>query len=101
MIRPADAFGPWATGITPTERVARLRAMQAIARLSCGPRGDMLCTLLRSAETDPAGLEAAAAALARLEPLDFRRVLASYAQVHRPLPAGASKPRPSPSPRRS
>lgn len=84
MIRAADAFGPWAADITPTERVARLRAMQAITRLSCGPRGETLCALLRLAETDPTGLEAAAAALARLEPLDYRRVLASYAQVHRP-----------------
>ncbi|KQS75458.1 hypothetical protein ASG32_27225 [Methylobacterium sp. Leaf361] len=94
MIASADAFGPWAIDITPIERTARLRAMQAIARLSCGPRGDTLCALLRQAETDPASLEAAAAALARLEPLDYRRVLASYAQVHRPmLPARAGSQR--------
>lgn len=92
MISSADAFGPWATGITPTERVARLRAMQAITRLSCGPRGDALCALLRCAETDPASLEPAAAALARLEPLDYRRVLASFAQVHRPQPSTRRQP---------
>ncbi|SDO52165.1 hypothetical protein SAMN05216360_12540 [Methylobacterium phyllostachyos] len=93
MIRPADAFGPWAANITPSERTARLRAMQAIARLSCGPRSDTLCALLRLAETDPDTLEAAAAALARLEPLDYRRVLASYAQVHRPGLSVRSGPR--------
>lgn len=84
MIAPSDQFGPWAPNLPVIERTARLRAMQAIARLSCGPRADRLCALLRRAETDPDALEPAAVALGRLEALDYRRVLASFAALHRP-----------------
>lgn len=87
MIAHSDQFGPWAADIPQIERTARLRAMQAIVRLSTGPRGDAVCALLRRAEIDPDAMEPAAVALGRLEPLDYRRVLSSYAAIHRPQPA--------------
>lgn len=36
MIPAARAFGPWTTGIDPAERLARLRSLRAIVRLSLG-----------------------------------------------------------------
>ena len=86
MIAPCDAFGPWSTTITPHERTARLRTMRAIVSLCCGPRGEALCDLLRTAETDETALEPAAAALGRLAALDYRRVLGTFAALHRPQP---------------
>lgn len=84
MIAPADAFGPWAPGLDRVERVARLRAMRAIARLCLGPRGHAFTGALRRAETDPGQLEAALQQLNALAPIDQRSVLASFAGLHRP-----------------
>ena len=84
MIRPCDQFGPWAANLDHAEQRARLRAMRALARVHCGPRSTDLVHLLAQAETDPAALEPALAALSGLEPLDERRVWASYAALNRP-----------------
>ncbi|CAA2161244.1 hypothetical protein MBRA_06404 [Methylobacterium brachiatum] len=46
MIRPCDQFGPWAVDLDHAEQRARLRAMRALARVHCGPRGADLCRLL-------------------------------------------------------
>ena len=83
MIRPCDQFGPWAPDLDTAERRARLRAMQALARVHCGPRGADLVRLLAQAETDSAALEPALTALDRLPSNDRRHVLASYAALHR------------------
>jgi hypothetical protein len=84
MIPAADRFGPWAADLGETERVARLRALRAIVRLLTGSRGAELYRLLKAAETHPEALEPAAHALAHLEPLDRRQVLACFAALHRP-----------------
>ena len=83
MIPAADQFGPWALDLDPAERLARLRSMRAIVRLSCGARGEAFADLLRQAERDPAALEPAADALKRLAGLDRRHVLTSFAALHR------------------
>jgi hypothetical protein len=80
---PADQFGPWAPNLDRTERLARLRSMRAIVRLSCGSRGEALADQLCRAERDPAALPVAAAALNRLASTDRRHVLASFAALHR------------------
>lgn len=82
-IPAADRFGPWSDRIDGTERVARLRSLRAIVRLTTGPRGDRLAGLLHRAEQDAAALVPALAALNRLAALDRRSVLASFAAVHR------------------
>ncbi|QEE37615.1 hypothetical protein [Methylobacterium sp. WL1] len=53
MIALQNAFGPWRPDVDPAERLARLRAMRAIARVTLGPRGDAFTETLRKAETDP------------------------------------------------
>lgn len=81
MIRPCDQFGPWAVDLDHAEQLARLRAMRALARVHCGPRGADLCRLLARAETDPAALDLALVALDRLPSNDRRHLLASYSAL--------------------
>lgn len=83
-IPAADRFGPWSDRIDVTERVARLRAMRAIVRLSTGPRGERLAVLLHRAERDASALAPALDALNALAALDRRSVLGSFAALHRP-----------------
>ena len=84
MIAPANRFGPWRDGIDPAERLARLRSMRAICRLTLGPRGAAFAEALHRAETDHAQLEPALARLDALASLDRRAVLCSFAALHRP-----------------
>ena len=83
-ITPADRFGPWSDAIDAAERRARLRCLRAIVHLFLGPRGEPLTCELRRAESNDQALEYALAALNGLAALDRRRVLASYAALHRP-----------------
>ncbi|WP_342148160.1 hypothetical protein [Methylorubrum sp. SB2] len=84
---PADArFGPWSDHIDAAERLARLRSLRAIVRLTTGPRGEALADELHRAERDASRLPFALAALDSLAPLDRRQVLSSYAALHRPQP---------------
>lgn len=83
MIASADRFGPWSDRIDAAERLARLRSMRAIVRLTTGPRGDRLASELHQAERDAARLPAALAALDALAPIDRRQVLTTFAQLHR------------------
>lgn len=81
MIRPADAWGPFAPNIDPAEQRARLRSLRALAKVYAGPRAADACRLLAQAETDPAALEPASEALGRLAPIDRRQILASFARL--------------------
>jgi hypothetical protein len=85
MIPAADAWGPFRADIDAAERKARLRCLRAVVHLSTGPRGQALADLLRRAEQDLALLVPALAALSNLDPLDKRRVWASYATLNRPV----------------
>lgn len=83
-IPAADRFGPWSDRIDGAERVARLRSLRAIVRLSTGPRGERLAVLLHRAERDASALAPALDALNALAALDRRSVLGSFAALHRP-----------------
>lgn len=84
MIPAADRWGPFSAGLDPAERVARCRGLAAVIHLIAGPRGAEAVRLLRSAETNPATLSAAAAAINALPTIDKRHVWASYAALSRP-----------------
>lgn len=79
-----DRWGPWASGISDCERLARLRSLRAIVRLLLGPRGDVLARAIHCAEEGAVGLDTLHGALSRLPSLDYRKVLASYAALTRP-----------------
>ncbi|MCC0808058.1 hypothetical protein FPV16_17885 [Methylobacterium sp. W2] len=81
MIPAADAWGPFAPGLPEAERRAQLRALRALSKVYAGPRAAALCQLLAQAETDTAALEPASRALHHLEPLDWRRILSSFANL--------------------
>ncbi|GJD33043.1 hypothetical protein PMNALOAF_4324 [Methylobacterium adhaesivum] len=89
-IKPADAWGAFASGLDPCERRARTRALNVIVRMHTGPRGDDICRTLRHAEDDAGLLPWASTLLNALAPLDRRRVWGAYAAFTRPaerLPA--------------
>lgn len=79
----AWTFGPFAAGLAPAERVARLRCLRAIVQLHAGPRGTAAARALHAAEEDAEAAPLAVAALDRLDALDRRHILASYAKVAR------------------
>lgn len=86
-----DRWGPWASGISDCERLARLRTLRTIVHLLLGRRGDVLERAIRCAEESVVDLDLLHVALSRLPSLDFRRVLASYAAIARPAaPCGAA-----------
>jgi hypothetical protein len=70
-------FGPWAVGIDPAERLARLRSLRALALVHCRLETNFINTLWR-AETDDTALPAAFDQLQRLPALRRRHLLASY-----------------------
>ena len=82
-ISPTDRWGPFADGLDPAERLARLRALRQTARLLSGPRAIDLCRLLAHAETDPAALEPACRALHAMAGTDKRQIWAAYAALAR------------------
>lgn len=77
----ADQWGPFAEGLDPAERRARLRSLRALARVYAGPRAADVCRFLAQAETDPEALEPAILAINRLAPIDRRQILASFARL--------------------
>lgn len=85
-IPPGDRWGPFALDLRPAERLGRLRALRAIARLLLGPRGEGLTRLLALAEIDPAPstLACAVELINAMPSLDRRKVLSSYAALNRP-----------------
>lgn len=76
-------FGPFARGLAPVERVARLRTMRTVVMMHCGPRGDVAARALDLAEASPDAEQLAIGALERLPSLDRRRVLATYRRVEK------------------
>jgi hypothetical protein len=62
-------FGPWSFGISPMERLARLRALRALAMLICGGPAHPLYVELLAAELDVAALPRALDQLGRLPAL--------------------------------
>lgn len=83
MIPSSWQFGPFASGLGPVERTARLRAMRTCVQLHLGDRGQVVARALHLAETDPDCAGLAIGALERLPSLDRRRVLSAYQRVSR------------------
>lgn len=84
-MHPRDCWGPFAEGIDPAERRARLRCLRAIVHLLTAPRGADLRAHLGRAEWDETALPFAAAALDRLASRDRHGVLATYAALNRSI----------------
>lgn len=82
MIDPGDRFGPWAEGISPMERFARLRSLRTIAMCMFGAHTPVAKPLFLAESLDPAELEAALEALNRMPALDRRKLLSSYITVN-------------------
>ena len=80
--RPAG-FGPWLPGLPEIERTARLRSLRTLVRLLAPSEAKFLAAL-RLAETDPAALEQAYSLLLAVPALTQRRILSTYAELHRP-----------------
>lgn len=80
-----DQWGPFACGLEPAERLARLRCLRTLAHMLCGPAGLALQASIRRAETEPtdAALYAVLTELDALPSIPRRHVLASYAAVSR------------------
>jgi hypothetical protein len=70
-------FGPWSTGISPAERLARLRSMRALALIYCRTSTDFISALER-AETDADALPAAFNELECIPALQRRHLLATF-----------------------
>ena len=85
MIPPADRWGPFADGLEPGERIARLRCLRALTHVLCGHRGLALQAAIRAAEAGRTMglLDAVVVEIERLAALDRRHVLASYLAVSR------------------
>jgi hypothetical protein len=75
-------FGPFAADLDRTERIARLRALRAIALTFARPHREFLNALTR-AESDVSALAPALELLEALPALPKRRVLATYADLAR------------------
>ena len=78
-----DAFASWVAGLANAERIARCRALRALALVFCGP-GHPLVHALLAAERDGAAAAAAHQELDKLPALQRRRVLANYAALVTP-----------------
>jgi hypothetical protein len=79
------------------ERLARLRCLQALARVLGGPAAEQLVAALRQAETDAAALPAADAQLDAMPTIPRRRILSSFAATL-PAPVSSQETRSSVSP---
>lgn len=75
-------FGPWESGIDPTERLARCRVMRCITVLLFG-RDHPLVLALRSAERDEAALRMSEMVVTDMPSIPRRRLLSSYVAATR------------------
>jgi hypothetical protein len=80
MTGPAAPFGPWSPNVGPTERIAQLRSLAALAAVSVGS-GHPLVTELRAAETDSDAAKRALALLDALPSLTRRRLIATFGAI--------------------
>lgn len=76
-------WGPWESDIADHERVARLRALRALALLYTGKASDVV-RHLHAAETDADAGPRAYAALRALPTLKFRHIVANYGALITP-----------------
>lgn len=86
-LAPGDRWGPFADGLDPAERRARFRCLISVIHILTGPRGKDAIDALRYAESFNDKSADAMRAFMKLEPVDRRRVWASYAAINRPRDA--------------
>jgi hypothetical protein len=79
-----SGFGPFVDGLDVVERTARLRALRALALVTCRPHHVALLAALRLAESgDEGALVEAGARIEELPALPKRRLLALYLDLER------------------
>ena len=88
----APGFGPWAPDLSDAERIARWRALRALAFLLVGAEHPFIATL-RAAEKDADASRRALAELEALPPLRRRRLLACIAKLQE-APIATAPPHP-------
>jgi len=71
-------FGPWQPQISPVERLARLRALRALAGVFAHQFPDLADTLAIAETGDDIALREAYRILDRLPTVNRRRILSSY-----------------------
>ena len=77
-----DNWGPWAVGITPMERLARLRSLRTIAVCMFGVFCPVVKPLMLAESLEEADVTAALAALNALPSRDRRKITSSYGAVN-------------------
>jgi hypothetical protein len=88
----AEPFGPFRPDVDPVERVAQLRTLRTLVHVhSHDGIEPAVEDVLRQAEQDAFVLETALQAFDLLPALTRRRILATFAYIHKPLYASARK----------
>ena len=80
MTSSTPLFGPWRVGLDPTERVAQLRSLAALAATFCGSRHPLV-RALRAAERDQEAAAEALVLIDRLPTLRRRQMLAVFGRI--------------------
>jgi hypothetical protein len=73
-------FGPWEPQISSAERLARCRALRALAGVFAHRHPEFAAALMQAEAGDQGALRQARELLDRLPALNRRRLLASYAE---------------------
>ena len=79
----AEPFGPFRAECDPVERIAQLRVLRTLVHVHC--RLPHLELALADAEANPVYGEWALAFINMMPALTRRRILATFAYIHKPL----------------
>ena len=77
------SWGPWQLNLPPAERLARLRALRALAEIFAHRFADLVDTLAVAETGDEAALRDALRLLERLPTVNRRRIYGSYSDLAR------------------
>ena len=86
-----EPFGPFRDGVDPVERIAQLRVLRTLVHghLWTIEEGPQIEDALRTAEKDSDAVETARLMFEMLPTLAKRRILATFAYIHKPLYSSA------------
>ena len=82
----AFAFGPWVDGIDQYERIARLRALRALANVLAHNQTEFRAALATAENGDEDVLAVALELFEQIPALPRRKLLASYSELDRDTP---------------
>jgi hypothetical protein len=85
-----DNWGPWADGINPAERLARLRSLRTVAVCMFGAHTPLAKPLEQAESLEPEEVEAALIELNRMPALDRRKLLSAFGRVNHNLKRAAA-----------